>query len=82
MKTNAVAAYAVGLVPIESMILAMLKQKHNPTDDTISSARRPNLSTVHSGMNEAARYVSDVHPPRISERFRERPIVLAYTTGA
>lgn len=55
INTNAVAAYAVCLVPIESIILAMLKQKHNPPAETISKTRRPNRSTVQRGMNDAAR---------------------------
>jgi hypothetical protein len=64
-------------VPILNRIGTILKQKHNPAALDISSALLPNFSTVHRGMNEAARYVKDVQPPRIKERFLERPIVLA-----
>jgi hypothetical protein len=82
MKTKAVAAYAQGVEPIDSNILAMTKQKHRPPADIMRDARRPNRSMLQSGIIDPTRYVRDVHPPRMSERFRDRCMAFWYTTGA
>ena len=72
IKTNTVAAYAHGAVPIDNRIAVITKQKQRPAAETISDTRRPNLSMLHKGMTEPTRYAREVHPPRTKDRLRDR----------
>jgi hypothetical protein len=72
MKTNTVAAYAHGAVPIDNRIEVITKQKQRPAAETMSDTRRPNLSILHKGMTEPTRYAREVQPPRTNDKLRDR----------
>ena len=74
IKTNTVAAYAHGAVPIDNRMAVITKQKQRPAADTMSDARRPNLSILHKGIMEPTRYAREVQPPSTRDRLRDRSI--------
>ena len=78
---NAVAPYAAFVLPVESRMETITKQKHSPIEQIISSVRRPNRSMRRTGIAEPTRYVHWMAPPRIMDRFRPIPMVVWNITG-
>ena len=76
-NTNAVAAIAWTLLPIDSKMETMAKHMQSPAAEVMSETLRPNLSMLQSGMMDPNRYAMLVPPPRIRDMFRESCMVLS-----